>query len=102
MGNLPRRIFVSLALQVKKFINSEHTGAFIDIVLPQEIELQPEKPRKAASKKKKKPESSEAAMYKGVSAKGTQTLFSFAARPNENKIIDAPTIVAKKIFIEEE
>jgi pimeloyl-ACP methyl ester carboxylesterase len=60
MGNLPRRIFVSLALQVKKFINSEHTGAFIDIVLPQEIELQPEKPRKAASKKEKKPESSEA------------------------------------------
>jgi hypothetical protein len=40
--------------------------------------------------------------YKGVSAKGTQTLFSFAARQNENKIIDAPTIVAKKIFIEEE
>ena len=30
-------VFVSLALKVKKFINSEHSGEYVDIILPGEI-----------------------------------------------------------------
>ena len=32
-----REVFVSLALKVKKFINSEHSGEYVDIILPGEI-----------------------------------------------------------------
>lgn len=50
---------MSLALQVKKFINSEHTGAFIEIVLPQDAGSLRAKPRKTALKKEKEAENAE-------------------------------------------
>lgn len=63
---------MSLALQVKKFINSEHTGAFVEIVLPQELEQPPEKPKKAAIKKGKDMESPEAGSENEVSETAEQ------------------------------
>ncbi|OQB25456.1 MAG: 2-hydroxy-6-oxononadienedioate/2-hydroxy-6-oxononatrienedioate hydrolase [Firmicutes bacterium ADurb.Bin182] len=41
---------MSLALQVKKFINSEHTGAFIEIELPKDIDIPRERVKKTVVK----------------------------------------------------
>ena len=39
---------MSLSLEVKKFINSEHTGEYIEIELPGELEVRRPRTKKAA------------------------------------------------------
>ena len=39
---------MSLSLEVKKFINSEHTGEYIEIELPGELEVRRPRAKKAA------------------------------------------------------
>ena len=39
---------MSLSLEVKKFINSEHTGEYIEIELPGELEVRRPRGKKAA------------------------------------------------------
>ena len=63
-----RRIFVSFSLEVKKFINSEHTGEYVDIMLPLPVEepVRPSKKAAAAADGESAPESAPEPQFETV------------------------------------